>query len=133
MEKLELKHVIDLAKHRGRLRCLDDDNIFFDDEIKIIDFTNGYIETKEGLMIELSDFGEKVFMVKKTLSDLTREELISAGFDSHIDYLTHEHQANPEKFQVKKAPYEMVQYLILKHYDTEGLIEKGLAIDVNIL
>lgn len=71
-----MKHVIEHASNGGRLRCLDDDKIWFDDRIKLINFITGYIETEEGMMIELSDFGDFVFMVKRPLTDLTKKQMI---------------------------------------------------------
>jgi len=65
--------------------------------------------------------------ILRPLSDLTKEELIEQGFWHHIDFLTHEKQ-NPIE-----APYFMVEYLLSKHFDVFGLIEAGLAIDINTL
>jgi len=65
--------------------------------------------------------------ILRPLSDLTKDELREQGFWHHIDYLTHEKQ-NPIK-----APYKMVEYLFSKHFDVFGLIESGLAIDINTI
>ena len=67
------------------------------------------------------------YPVMRMLSSLTRQELIDKGFTTHLDYLTHEHQEYPETFPICSAPYDMVQYLISKHYDIFGLIPQGLA------
>lgn len=64
--------------------------------------------------------------ILKTLSKLTRDELISEGFDSHIDYLTEEKQ-NP-----LKAPYNMIEFLFKNKYDVFGLIKMGLAVEEKI-
>jgi len=68
--------------------------------------------------------------ILRPLSNLTRKELELEGFDSHIDYLTYENQGVDWTL---KAPYIMLEYLFTKHYDVFGLIEKGLAIDINTL
>lgn len=68
--------------------------------------------------------GREVKLVLHPMSKLTREELITQGFDSHIDYLTHEQQ------DPLKAPYEMVQYLIGRGFDVFGLIESNQAISI---
>lgn len=70
--------------------------------------------------------------VLRPMSDLTKIELWDAGFNSHIDYLTHEMQ-NPlnKGWSVLKAPYNMVAYLFKHHFDVFGLIEKGLAISIH--
>lgn len=65
--------------------------------------------------------------ILRSLSNLTKDELRGQGFDSHIDFLTHE-KRNP-----LEAPYKMVEYLFSKHFDVFGLIEQGLAIGTNTL
>lgn len=82
----------------------------------------------------VSNHGQKVFYsgtgltpILRPLSDLTKEELIEQGFSSHIDYLTQQKQDH------LKAPFFMVQYLLSKHFDIFGLIENGLAIDINTI
>lgn len=76
----------------------------------------------------------------RPMDRLTQEELRKAGFDSHIDYLTHELQSenkseNPQRHQdgkrvwrIERAPFEMVQWLIQNHYDYQDLIGQGLAL-----
>lgn len=68
--------------------------------------------------------------ILRPLSDLTRKELEQEGFDSHIDYLTYENKGSDWTL---KAPFNMVQYLLKKHFDIYNLIESGLAIDINTL
>lgn len=74
-------------------------------------------------------------IILKPMSELTRLELESQGFSSHIDFLTHEGR-NPIGGQGQYshkdgAPYEMVLYCISKHFDVFGLIGAKLAIDIN--
>lgn len=61
------------------------------------------------------------------LSYLTKEELKSAGFDDHIDYLTHERDGWIEKYgfenYIKKLPYGHFKYLVSKHYNIFNLPE----------
>lgn len=61
------------------------------------------------------------------LSYLTKDELRSAGFDHHIDYLTHEREGWIEKYgfenYIKKLPYGHYQYLVSKHYNVFNLPE----------
>lgn len=73
---------------------------------------------------------EKVKLVLRPLSELTREELEEAGFNSYIDCLTY---GNKGVEWTLKAPYDMVVYLISKHYDIYGLIEQGYALNINEL
>ena len=63
--------------------------------------------------------------ILRPLSDLTKEELKNQGFETHIDYLTHE-KGNPIF-----APYQMVEYLFSQHFDIFNLIDQDLAIDIN--
>ena len=69
-------------------------------------------------------------LILRPLSDLTKEELYSNGFDCHVDYLTHE---NKGVEWTLKAPYTHVEYLFKNHFDVFGLIPQGLAIDINTL
>ena len=68
--------------------------------------------------------------ILRPLSYLTRFELEKAGFMYYIDYLTYENQGVEWTL---RAPYDMVVYLLSQHYDIYGLIEAGLAIDINTL
>jgi hypothetical protein len=78
--------------------------------------------------LKFADINQNGFApVLRPLSELTKEELIEQGFHSHIDHLTHEKQ-NP-----LDAPFKMIAYLFSKHFDVFGLVEKGLAIEINEL
>lgn len=92
--------------------------------------------------VNLELWGSDEFLAKpllRHLSQLTQNELRYAGFNSHIDYLTHEVQnpANEKRtssdgkklWRIEKAPYEMVEYLFKNHFDVFNLIERELAID----
>jgi hypothetical protein len=73
--------------------------------------------------------------ILRPLYDLTRSELERQGYWHHIDWLTYELQTSKinngskglEK-HINDAPYEMIVYLLSKHYDVFGLIDKDLAI-----
>ena len=74
---------------------------------------------------------ENMKLILKPMIFLTRKELEEQGFNSHIDYLTIEQFCNQkEKFPILKAPYDMMQYLISKHYDVFDLIPKKLAVSL---
>ena len=73
------------------------------------------------------------------LSDLTKgENAYEEGFD---EYRTHDLQGNKSEClrisNVWHSPtglsYDRVQMLLKQHYDVFGLIEEGLAIDINTL
>jgi hypothetical protein len=61
------------------------------------------------------------------LSYLTKEELRSAGFSDHVDYLTHERESLVEKYgfinYINKLPYAHFQYLVSQHYNVFDLEE----------
>lgn len=71
--------------------------------------------------------GVNQFPILKPLSTLTKIELRQAGFDSHIDFLTHE---NKGVEWTLRAPFKMIQYLFKNHYDVYFIIEQGLAIEL---
>lgn len=129
--KLNLTHLAPYLPYGIKLRRL---NKY--EQPKIIYMNNGNIMD----CIENPDICKPVL---RFMSDLTKSELIESGFDSHIDYLTHELQ-NPDNkcrlrsdgkplWRVESAPYEMVEYLFRNHYDVFDLIKKGLAVDSNTL
>ena len=86
--------------------------------VKEIDCTN---------VMRLVDGNSTAKILLLPLSYLTRQELLDQGFTSHLDYFTYEHQSWPEQFPILKAPYDMVECLISKHYDVFGLLEEELA------
>ena len=78
-------------------------------------------------------------LILKPLSDLTKEDLIEdlGTQTSHLDWTTVEREHwirfyNREHW-VNNLPHLIYNYLVKNLYDINGLIEKGLAIDVNDL
>lgn len=79
----------------------------------------------------------KVKLLLRPLSDLTEEELnnlnnlhfYKSKFTNNLSDLTfwYGNSTNMEKIK------EVFEYLYSKHFDIHGLIEKGLAIDINTL
>lgn len=66
--------------------------------------------------------GSEPKLMLRPMSELTKEELQKQGFESHIDWLTH------EKGDPMKAPFEMVSYCIKQGFDVFGLEKSGQAI-----
>jgi len=126
--KLELKHLAPYLPYKLKCLAQGEDKKVFDIQ-GITDFTDVDLHEKGRTVNEQYDI-EDVFPILRPLSDLTRKELELEGFDSHIDYLTYE---NKGVDWTLKAPYVMVEYLFSKYFDVFGLIEKGLAIDINAL
>jgi len=75
--------------------------------------------------------------ILRPLSDLTRDILEDAGFACYIDYLTYEFAGLVElygrEYVVNDIPYGHMVYLLSNLYDIFGLIDAGLAIDINTL
>lgn len=116
--KLELKH---LKSYPPTLQIMWE-NVQCNFEGIDYGYNNSIILERVNVMLE------DVKPILRPMSELTRNELEGNGFDSHIDYLTYE---NKGVEWTLKAPYEMIVYLFDNHFDVFGLIEKGLAIDIN--
>lgn len=74
--------------------------------------------------------------ILKPLSDLTKDNEVTTEFqlifkenDDIIDYLCEE-KGDVSK---KNIPYQLAEWLFKNHFDVFGLIEKGLAIDINTI
>lgn len=86
---------------------------------------NSYSNFIQNIFAEETLHFQQFKLLLRPLSDLTKEELRREWFWHHIDYLTHEKQSP------LGAPFEMVQYLLSKHFDVFGLIDRGLAVNIN--
>lgn len=77
--------------------------------------------------------------ILRPLSDLTQEDLIDdlGTTISHLDWVTNEREHwikfYSREHWLNDIPYVIYNYLIKNHFDVFGLIEKGLAIDINTL
>jgi len=146
--KLELNHLASHAINGGKLRCLDDNNMWYDDSIKSINFLNETIYTKEGCSIDASDFGDFAFMVKRPLSDLTKEIQVNGNKFVPIEKINRTHPEYPIEIDENTVfftdacelnmlemteIYSIFQKLLEWHFDINGLIGKGWAIDINTL
>jgi predicted transcriptional regulator len=121
-EKLELKHLAPYQEHKVKLmyngvKC----NI-------------AYLSTKRIAFIEITGIGEvikmkwdyasgKVLPILRPLSDLTTNAFVFKKDLEHIKLHN----------EVITMRYYMVEYLFQNHFDVFGLIEKGLAIDINTI
>ena len=74
------------------------------------------------------------FPLLRPLSSLTKQILIAAGFNTYIDYLSNEREHWIDIFgledYINDLSYGHIKWLIKNHYDINGLIECGLAIEI---
>lgn len=71
----------------------------------------------------------------RPLSQLTEANLIHAGFESHIDWLTNEREHWIKTYgyegMINQVPYIYVTWLLKNHYDIFNLIDNNLAIAIH--
>ncbi|GEM_PF-1249808 len=139
--KLELKHLAYLPYEVKFISTMDDsDDIIRNNKIWTLDGVNKLFGSYCLLTKENSDAYDinTCKLILKPLSDLTKADLINAGFDYQIDWLTHERESHVkyygslERF-INKTDFGHIQFLISNHYDIYGLIKEGLAININAL
>lgn len=122
MEKLELKHLapylpysigIEITTYNGKhisyswgLKCCSD--------YLISEYNDGI---KKGLTLT------QVKPILRPLSDLINNE-----FEKELGYFTPDF-----RFNLDSTEYQFIERMLKLHFDVFGLIEKGLAIDINKL
>lgn len=134
MEKLELKHLASYLPYG--LKYIDKDTKKIEkmrslhDEIGMVDFGWGNAH-------EFKEFKP----ILRPLSDLHREKQIAEYFCSFIEHFKrltiNDHFLDWSEIDTEKHvldyPYNVIEMLIEWHFDVFGLIDKGLAIDINTL
>jgi hypothetical protein len=143
MNKLELKEIVGYLPYGLKVK-LDIDNIFIDIEKKPIGTFDGINNMLESyfLLIKENEYAYPIINCKPILQPLSNFE--SENIDDIKEYLgigqwcVHyedyfdawfDDAENIDKL-VLQAPYEIMEFFFLNHYDVFGLIEKGLAIAV---
>jgi hypothetical protein len=128
--KLELKHLAGYLPYglncvkgivRTKITAVSLDSKFL--------FVNRYLGSREKDMISIED----IKPILRPLSDLTKEIDVNGdkfvpstlGLNLPLENLISE--------EILKLKYNTVQKLLEWHFDIYGLIEKGLAIDINTL
>lgn len=145
MEKLELKHIAPYLPY-GLKAKLSNEGIFnldleFPNEncnsvglVKNFQFYkgnfSGEIEIKENYSFDFEEFDD-IEIVLRPLSDLLIGDRINQFRNKH----TIQHVINYalEIDELRYITQEEFNVLVTEHYDVFGLIEKGLAIDINTL
>lgn len=137
MERLELKYLATYLPYQLKFSCpfggLNDEMIGLSESLVITDLNNGSIDCS----VDLNYVGENGSKpILRPLSDLTFEDLDKLGKRYGIqvnDEEVHVFRDLDENRNPLEWRYEDIQYLLSRHFDVFGLIEKGLAIDINTL
>jgi hypothetical protein len=136
--KLEINHILPYLEHglKGDLVNLD----YFDSQInkELYRIETGKTEQQKyyDVSVVVGDCESSIIDFKpilRPLSDLTFEdmEVLKDKYDvieGSTMFRDKDTSINPTEWR-----YDDIQYLFSRHFDVFGLIEKGLAIDVNTL
>ena len=127
--KLELKHLAPYLPYS--LKYL------YNDEILELD---GLDVNQDAFNCDIGETPfENIKPILKPLSDLTKEDLIEdLGTEtSCLDWTTSEREHwikfYSREHWINNLPYLIYSHLVKNHFDVFGLIEAGLAIDINTL
>jgi hypothetical protein len=134
MEKLQLKYLAHYLPYKLKIRvrlnrfsCGAGGKLYTDKNVELT--------YKNITKFEPMKHYNNIKLILKPLTDLTASELENQGYWHHIDWLTCGLQTSKRNKGLKglekhinDAPYEMIVYLLSKHYDVFGLIDKGLAV-----
>jgi len=131
MEKLELKHLAGYLPYKLKIRFFKNEEILFVEDL----FLNG--EVLDYVLIPSKYNHYKPIL--HPLSDLTNEITIDEITFVPIEYNAFKHDIEAIiEFQngfihYKGVKYGIIERLLEWHFDVYGLINKGLAIDINTL
>jgi hypothetical protein len=136
--KLELRHLCPYLPYKLKAKFMHP--VVKHQKIGVIN--NAYnLDDDVKISIDYSD-DEHIWMFKpilRPLSDLTREDLIEdLGTEtSCLDWTTSEREHwikfYSREHWINNLPYLIYSHLVKNHFDVFGLIEAGLAIDINTL
>jgi hypothetical protein len=125
--KLELKHLAGYLPYE--LRVLNKD-------------IGGSYILSVGLIEQTIDFPEVFKPILRPLSDLTKEievnrekfvPLLTVNHNGLVFTLNNQFKIEGAYYDVIEMPFDFVQQLQEWHFDIYGLIDAGLAIDINTL
>jgi len=130
MDKLELKHLAPYLPYK--LKC--EFERTYENTIEIL---VGIEKTDKNYVCLFGEFGEfiptQVKPILRPLSDLTKKEMKQFGFDEYDGTKPHCIRKRNVWYMVTSLSYCQFIDLCSLHVDVFGLIEKGLAIDINSL
>jgi len=126
MEKLELKHLAGYLPYKLKL---------IDDKPKVMNAFCGH--STNWCSIEYAIKMQRK-QILSPLSDLTKEIEVNGEKFVPLDELWKYHNFSAMRWgdietDPTRYPYTIVEKLLEWHFDIHGLIEKGLAIDINTL
>ena len=147
--KLELKRIAFYLPYGLDFLCFDVESKEFEElpllsinlrneelEIGGMDIPIDELPYPNGLTIKpilrpLSDLTKEIEETEKTLLDKIVFES-NRHCDAYEEWLEHYIDTNDESC-IEQAPFEIIQELFKLHFDVFGLIQQGLAIDINTL
>jgi len=130
MEKLELKHLAPYLPYGLKVKDIAYSATFG------LSLTNIILPLKDNeyykpTLRPLSDLNESEIDNIYTLFIDNRHDIEREWIEINVNMLKTEHFSI--KWAIDLMPYLLMEYLYEHHYDVFGLIEKGLAIDINTL
>jgi len=137
--KLEIKHLTGYLPYGLKAKM----NIFGDNQTEVVIeglSTIGEVELS-GIRTTVNEFFDisEIKPILRPLSDLTKEIEVNGGKFVPIEYNAFKHSKEDIiEFQNKFIHYKAMKFGIIErflewHFDIYGLIENGLAIDINTL
>ena len=115
--KLELKHLAPYLPYGLRLR--DSDGIYKEDRILIFENMKWLLDNGRPILRPLSDLEYLILNQKQQELKTKEDTLIYWSSRNYID--------------LDDICYNDIQWFLKNHFDIFGLIEQGLAIDINTL
>jgi len=135
--KLELKHLAPYLPYGVKVKDVDNDTyeiVIYIDDLLIVRRTRRLcsikikIELTKLILRPLSDLFVEIETNEKFIPVLELMEL--ADTDYERDFINNLEQIVKEG-KIEYMPYSLIKYLFEWHFDVFGLIEAGLAIDIN--
>jgi len=146
--KLELKHLAPYLPYGLTWFCLDQDSREFEQlpTVKVVDLANEVLEVG-GMEVDISELpypnGLTIKPILLPLSDIFKtikcqdltylDDLSQSGASHFDDQLIRDIEITPSAEEIRLLSYDCLQVLFKNHFDLFGLIDKGLAIDINTL
>lgn len=129
MEKLELKHIVGYFPYGLKMISQNDFVSPLIRELRVDGF-QFMIDTRKPILRPLSD-------LKKIASEIDLEFREDLNNDNYkylgiVNY-SHAFSLDGKQVGVLAMPYFFIEKLLENHFDIHGLIEKGLAIDINTI